>query len=220
MPETGLVKMSDQFSGLDMASLIGGPLRAACNAQIMMASATTQFIEDVGLEAADKDGNRKIRTTSFSFTRAATDEEGKSIGTEEVSMNVPLLSIVKVPTLAIDEVDVTFDMEVKSSTSSESSSDKQGELQANAGLKIGPFHMDVQIKGSISCHEKNTRSSDNSAKYHVQVHAKDFGMPEGLARMLDILATASAPTAIEKKSGSSSSGGSATSGGGGSKKVA
>ena len=77
---------------------------------------------------------------------------------------------------------------MKSSTSSESTSDKKGELEANAGLKIGPFHMDVKIKGSIACHESNTRSSDNSAKYHVEVHARDSAMPEGLARMLDILA--------------------------------
>lgn len=192
----GLVRMQDQFSGLDMANLIGGPLKAACDAHMMMAAATAKFIEDVGLEAPDKDGRRKVRTTSFSFTRAATDEQGNGIGQEQVSMDVPLLSIVKVPTLGVDEVDVTFDMEVKSSTSSESSSDKSGELEANAGLKVGPFHMDVKIKGSISCHEKNTRSSDNSAKYHVKVHAKDFGAPEGLSRMLDILATASTPTAI------------------------
>ena len=195
-----LVKVSDQVSGLDMEKLIGGPLIAVCNAQTMLAASTVKFIEDIGLEQADDKGIRKVRTTSFSFTRAATDEEGKGVGSEEVSMNVPLLSIVKIPTLAVDEVDITFDMEVKSSTSSESSNDKKGELDANMGLKIGPFSMDVKIKGSISCHEKNTRSSDNSAKYHVQVHAKDFGMPEGLARMLDILSTASAPTSVEKKS--------------------
>ncbi len=195
----GLVSMQDQFSGLDMANLIGGPLKAACDAQMMMAAATAKFIEDVGLEAPDKNGVRKVRTTSFSFTRAATDENGNGIGQEQVSMEVPVLSVVKVPTLGVDEVDVTFDMEVKSSTSSESSSDKKGELEANAGLKVGPFHMDVKIKGSISCHEKNTRSSDNSAKYHVKVHARDFGTPEGLSRMLDVLATASTPTAITNK---------------------
>lgn len=115
-------------------------------------------------------------------------------------MEVPFLSIVKIPTLMVDSIDVIFDMEVKSSSSSENTSDKKGELDAKAGLKIGPFSMNVQIKGSIACHEKNTRSSDNSAKYHVEVHAKDSGMPEGLARMLDILATASTPVAIENKS--------------------
>ncbi len=196
----GLVSMKDQFSGLDMAALVGGPLKAACKAQMMLAASTADFIESVGLEAPNKDGKRRVRTTAFSFTRAATSEDGKGIGTEEVSMEVPFLSIVKIPTLMVDTVDVVFDMEVKSSTSSENESDKKGELDAKAGLKIGPFSMDVHIKGSISCHEKNTRSSDNSAKYHVEVHAKDSGMPEGLARMLDILATASAPVAIENKS--------------------
>ena len=42
-------------------------------------------------------------------------------------------------------------------------------------------------------HKENTRSSDNSAKYHVQVLAEDTGMPEGLARVLDILHTAIQP---------------------------
>lgn len=198
MPE-GLVSMQDQFSGLDMAALVGGPLKAACDAQMMLANSTARFIEDVGLEPPAEDGSRKVRTTSFSFTRAATAPDGASIGSEEVMMNVPFLSIIKIPSLMVNAVDITFDMEVKSSTSSESTSDKKGELEANAGLKIGPFHMDVKIKGSIACHESNTRSSDNSAKYHVEVHARDSAMPEGLARMLDILATASAPVAIEQK---------------------
>lgn len=195
----GLVKMADQFSGLDMASLIGGPLKAACEAQMMLASSTSDFIENVGLGPKDKDGNRKVRTTAFSFSRACTSEDGANVGMEKVSMDVPLLSIVKIPTLMVDEVDVTFDMEVKSSVSSEKTSDKAGELEADASLKIGPFSMNVKIKGSIACHESNARKSDNSAKYHVRVHAKDSGMPEGLSRMLDILATASQPVAIDNK---------------------
>lgn len=193
-----LVNMSDQFGGLDMASLIGGPLKAACDAQSMMASATAKFIQDVGTEVVDKDkGTRKLRTTAFSFARSITDEKTGKIKTENVSMNVPLLAIVKVPTLAIDNVDVTFDMEVKSSTTSENKKDEDASLEVNGGYKFGGFHVDATIKGSVSCHESNTRSSDNSAKYHVQVHAKDYGMPEGLSRMLDVLATACTPTAIE-----------------------
>jgi len=40
------------------------------------------------------------------------------------------------------------------------------------------------------------RSSDNSAKYTVSVHAEDKGMPEGQARVMDILQTAAAPRKI------------------------
>lgn len=191
----GLVSMANQFSGLDMAALIGGPLRAACEAQTMLARSTLEFIQDVGLEPADGNGVRKVRTANFSFDRTADGVNGQ-MGSEKVEMNVPLLAIVNVPALSIDTVDVTFDMEVKSSTSSESSSDKNGELEANAGLKIGPFSMNVKIKGSIACHEKNTRSSDNSAKYHVQMHASQQKTPEGLMRMLDIISSAVAPSSV------------------------
>ena len=40
------------------------------------------------------------------------------------------------------------------------------------------------------------RTSDNSAKYHVAVHAEDRGMPEGLARVMDIMQSAIAPKSI------------------------
>lgn len=191
-----LVSMQDQFSGLDMGALIGGPLKAACDAQVLLAKATSDFIENVGMDAVDENGVRKVRTVDFSFERPSTSPDGEGIGTEKVNLSVPLLSIVKVPTLAVDDVNVTFDMEVKSSVRSEKKLDKSLGVDAKMGLKAGPFTADVSIKGSVSSHESNTRSSDNSAKYHVQVHAKDTGMPEGLAKVLDILSSASAPASI------------------------
>ena len=57
---------------------------------------------------------------------------------------------------------------------------------------------EVKIHGAISAHQENTRSTDRSAKYHVQVQARDDGMPEGLARVLDILHNAVAPVSISK----------------------
>ena len=110
-------------------------------------------------------------------------------------MNVPILSIVNVPSLCIDDVKVVFDMEVKETTSSEDKTDKEGKLDADAHLKIGPFKMNVKVSGSIACHQSNTRSTDNSAKYHVEVHAANTSIPEGLSRMLDILASSIAPAA-------------------------
>ena len=191
--------IANQFSGLEMAAVIGGPLKAACDAQSMLARSTLNFIEEVGLEKADENGVRRIRTANFSFNRATEDTGDGNVLNEEVEMKVPLLAIVNVPALSIEMVDITFDMEVKSSESSQSTNDKTGELDATAGLKIGPFSMNVKIKGSVSCHESNTRSSDNSAKYHVQVRANQQKTPEGLSRMLDILSSAVAPSSVKKK---------------------
>lgn len=207
--------IGDQFKGLDMHSLIAGPLLAACEAQSMLAASTAKFIQEVGLETSGDGKVSKVKTTAFSFQRGLLGENGQSAGTETVKMEVPLLSIVKIPTLAIDDMNITFDMEVKSAESSEKTNDKKGELNADAKFGFGVFQAKVNIKGSIACHEKNTRTTDNSAKYHVSVHAKDFGTPEGLARMLDILATASTPIAItsNQKSSELVDGGTKTAGG-------
>lgn len=187
----GLVKMGDQFSGLDMGALIGGPLKAACEAQVMLAKATSDFISNVCMKK-ENDGSLTAQTVAFSFKKTNTNAEGKDV-LEDVALNVPLLAVVKVPALCIDAVDVTFDMEVKSSETSKESSDKSGEFDATTGLKIGPFHMDVHVKGAVSSHKESTRASDNSAKYHVEVHASQGELPEGLARVLDIVAGSVAP---------------------------
>lgn len=115
---------------------------------------------------------------------------------EEVELDVPVLAIVKIPSLSITTVDITFDMEVKSAESSKESSDKSGSVEAQAKFGWGLWGGSVTIKGSVATHKENTRSSDNSAKYHVEVHAKDGGMPEGLARVLDILQQSIAPSKI------------------------
>ena len=92
------------------------------------------------------------------------------------------------------EVDVNFTMEVKSSTSSKTTSDTKAELTAHAKYNAGLFSCDVTIHGSVANHSENSRKSDNSAKYDVKVVARDDGPPEGLMKVLDMLNDAIAPT--------------------------
>ncbi len=204
-----LVNMSSQFKGLPMGDLIGGPLSAACDAQIKLADATARFIKVIGFlpPAADAlktdpEAVGDVRTAVFKFDRPTQDPTPSATGgdapvtMETVEIEVPLLAIVKIPNLSINTVDITFDMEVKSSFSSTESADKQLGVEAAASIGWGIFKATVKINGSISTHKENTRTSDNSAKYHVEVHASDTGMPEGLARVLDILQTAAAPKSI------------------------
>ncbi|NID16100.1 DUF2589 domain-containing protein [Luteibacter yeojuensis] len=189
---TGLVNMAQQFQGLPMGDLIGAPLGAACDAQVKLAQATADFIKTVGFQQSEDGSTEETRTAAFRFTRPVINADGTT-GEEEVSMEVPLLSIVKVPNLGVSTVDITFDMEVKSSFSQQESKDNKMEYDVETGLKIGPFSMNARIAGSVSSHMQNTRSSDNSAKYHVNVKAEDKGMPEGLARVMDIMQTACEP---------------------------
>ncbi len=192
-------EITNQFSGLPMDSLIGAPLLAACDAQLKLANATATFINTVGFE--DKDKN-KVRTIDFKYQNKTPkyDKEGKITGYESTNMLVqtPLLSIVKIPSLSITDLNITFDMEVKTSEEEKSSDDKSASLDAEANFGFGCFKAKVNVKGSISSHKENSRKTDTSAKYHVELQAKDGGMPEGLSRVLDIIQTSIAP--VEDKS--------------------
>lgn len=203
-----LVDMASQFRGLPMGDLIGGPLMAACDAQVKLANATASFIKVVGFlpppDPSKPNEFGDVRKALFKFTRPAEskpDSSGTAVEAyvEDVSLEVPLLAIVKVPNLQVTDVDITFDMEVKSSFSAKESSDMSAKAAADITVGWGVFSAKVHIEGSVSSHKENTRTSDNSAKYHVSVKAKDSGMPEGLARVLDIMNQAIAPTKIESK---------------------
>lgn len=189
-----LESMQNQFSGLPMASLIGTPLKAACDAQVMLAQSTVNFIRDVGFEGD------KTRTADFSYTRhVVTGKDGLGndiIGKEDIGLEVPVLAIVNIPSLMVDEVDITFDMEVKSAESSKEIDDTKGSFSAKAKVGWGPFSVTANVSGSVASHKENTRSSDNSAKYHVQVHASQSGTPEGLSRVLDIIQDSVAPKSV------------------------
>ena len=87
-------------------------------------------------------------------------------------------------------------MEVKNSETSKDSFDTAAKMSADAKVGWGPISVTVHIEGSVSSHKENTRSSDQSAKYHVEVQAQDKGMPEGLARVLDIVQSAIAPRSV------------------------
>tara|TARA_R110002020_G_scaffold465790_1_gene687808 strand:- start:174 stop:758 length:585 start_codon:yes stop_codon:yes gene_type:complete len=185
--------MSDQFGGLPMDQLIGGPLKAACNAQTLLAKASSDFIQEVGL---DTDATGKImaaRTVDFSFNKPVQAPDGTTT-MEKVDLQVPLLAIINTPSLSIKEAEVRFTMEVKSSTSSKKTSDTKADLTAHAKYNAGFFSCDVTIHGSVANHSENSRKSDNSAKYDVKVIARDDGPPEGLMKVLDMLNDAIAPT--------------------------
>lgn len=108
--------MAQQFTGLPMEDLIGGPLNASAKANAAMA--LTQYCSSV-------------RHTSYapvmiemSLERGVltptTDKDGKpttEIRNFTTSFNLPLLTIIPVNSLGVNNVDISFEMEVKSSFS-------------------------------------------------------------------------------------------------------
>ena len=89
--------IANQFTGLPIENLISAPLVAAAEGQKSLAATTAQFITEVGM---DSSGNTK--SVKFQYED----------GTEQVALDVPLLSIINIPSLCVDSIDVEFEMEV------------------------------------------------------------------------------------------------------------
>ena len=159
--------IANQFTGLPIENLIAAPLLAAAEGQKSLASTTASFITEVGM---DSSGNTKSVTFNY-------DD-----GTEKVVLDVPLLSIINIPSLCVDSIDIEFNMEVSTQSSTKSSTDSSATVNASCGFACWK----ASFEGKVSHHSESNRSSDTSAKYTISVKGKQE-KPEGLMKVLDML---------------------------------
>ena len=131
-------------------------------------------------------------------TPPAVDPKIQQITT---TFNLPLLTIVPLNSLAVDTVDITFEMEVKSSYSEETSQSSETERKAEASFeaKLGWGPLSVSIKGSASYDQKDSSTHNthyeksNSAKYTVNVHAGQLPLPQGVNTIIQAFTNAIEP---------------------------
>lgn len=214
--DTNLLSMSQQFSGLPMESLIGGPLNAAAKANSAMALTQTRFMLDTCFNMAKEDKDGKTIPTQYEpimidmiLTRSviSEDKDGKvSVTPASTKFTLPLLTILPINSLAVETVDINFEMEVKSSFSEDDNKAKESESKGEGSFetKLGWGPLSVSIKGSASYSSKDSETHNthyeksNSAKYTVNVHAGQLPLPKGVNTIIEAFTKAIQP--IELKS--------------------
>lgn len=175
------------MQAIPFSSMIGGPLNACIEAQAMAARTSWEFIKEVGLNTDEK-GQKSAVMVAFSFNR----------GGRMVQLNVPLLTIVPIPYIAINTIDINFKASISASTSTTSETAEHteagGELDAKAKLNLGLFSLQANLKANYSS-KKDSKATAES-KYSVEstidvaVKAGQESMPAGMAKVLELLGTA------------------------------
>jgi len=173
-----------QEMSLPLDQLIGAPLQAVIKAQALAATTTASFINNVGLQAGTG-GAMVARTVAFSFQRQKVNSTGGS-ETETVNLNIPLLTILPVPFIRVEKATIVFDAKVSSTTVDTSNS----AFNINAGASGGLFGFHFSVHTSYSTTSTHRNEVDRTANLHVEVIAVQDKMPEGLAKVLNILQTA------------------------------
>jgi hypothetical protein len=128
--------------------------------------------------------------------RVMTDPTDGSQSVKTLYSKVPMLPLVPLPALAITSADIAFTMEVKTSEVNKDSSDTSGSFSATASGGFWGMKYSATMSGSVATHKENTRSTDNSAKYEVKVHAEQLPPTEGMLKLSDYLTQMLEPSLV------------------------
>lgn len=178
--------IAGELGDLPLDALIGKPLEAVIKAQAAAAMTSTRFIKEVGLQAPDGDEDEntvyQVNSVKFQYTKKVVDNQG-NVSDQNVTLNVPLLSIVPIPYIRIK--DMTIDLNV---TITATEITQQTELKMGGG-SIGGFW--AFIGGRLYGRYRNKRTTrsqiDRSAELDITVNAVQDEIPEGLRIVLTLL---------------------------------
>lgn len=207
--QPALVSMAQQFTGLPMKALIGGPLAAAAEANQKMALTQVDFLMDTCFEPITGSKGYKPIMIEMSVTRgtiqpAATPSDTPTISSTTSTISLPILTILPLNSLAVDDVTVNFTMEVKSSYSEDHSATSQQDSSAKGSFsaKVGIGWFSATVNGSVSSTSSSTTSDtshyekSNSASYTVNVHAGQLPLPPGVTTIIDAYTNAITPLVL------------------------
>lgn len=95
-------------TAIDFGALVGAQLAALIEAEAEAAEKSAEYIENVGFEKLS-DGTLKLRMVTFEMSRRDVDGEVR-----KHIIQVPVITLVPIPLLTIEEAQIDFDLQVES----------------------------------------------------------------------------------------------------------
>lgn len=163
--------MSD-VSGIQLDKLLFSPFKSAQETQISMSLSSLKYISDYGLDAS---GNLKIvqiKSTYYDMPSATT---------KDVSLNIPLISLINIPCLYVKNVSINFDINIQSQ-SIDTSEVPPSVPTSESFSKSGKSRSTIKTSGYVS----SNNSKDDQPKYNMRIDAINE-KPIGLLLIYDFI---------------------------------
>jgi hypothetical protein len=176
---------TNALQAIPFSSLIGGPLDACIQAQALAAKTTYEFIQQVGLYEDPVTREKKTVTVVFQYQK----------GNRMVNLVVPLLAIVPIPYIAVNNITIDFIAKISAEASTVSTTSEMTSYggEVAAGLRAGGrmWGLNIDFKANYSSKKDSTATAQSrySVEYTMTVHvaAGQDSLPAGLAAVLNIL---------------------------------
>lgn len=175
-----------EFRGATIAELIGRPLVAIVKANEKMATEQVKLLMKICFW---KDGDVYVPVMITMVIRRGVidpgdDKESVSIRQIETTFQVPLITLIPISSLAVEEVDIEFDMDVHSHY--EFNEDLDRDLFGDASLSVTK---PIELAGSISYESNKSESEEadesRSASISISVTAGSLPLPLGVITILE-----------------------------------
>lgn len=190
-----MANLVQELNSLDFSVYIGGPLQAAVDAQHAASMSQVNFIKEVGFVTTTTSGvaTTDLRYVEFKYKKrvpnptydsaATTAPNNQQFIDSNVTVEVPFLTMLTIPALRIEEINIDFNAKLTSVETTAASSEFSGSAELSAKF------WKVRFKASAS-YKRSTSSTTNIEKTYnlgVRVRAVNDELPAGLDRILTML---------------------------------
>lgn len=175
-------------SAVNFGSLVGAQLTALIEAEVEGAEKTSEYIESVGFEKRE-DGTMRLRMVTFEMARRDVDGEVR-----KHLISVPVLTLVPIPLLTIEEADIEFSLQVEDvkKVDTKEKSQPASAALASSGARVAavpimprsaaqPSKVRLLTRLARTTHQDSKVSSD--LKVTVKIAQSPF--PLGIERLLN-----------------------------------
>lgn len=183
---------------IPFGTLIGQPLKAAVEAQAIAAQTSIDFIQKVGflktatpangsplVNGEDADAQfGEVRNVTFKYSKK--DENGD---VRDFNLTVPILAIVPIPYLRIDEMTIDFRARLTDMVEHNSSSSFALNSSVSASYRSWWSPVSAEFRTSVSYQSSNSTKSTSASEYTMDIHVRAVqdALPAGLTKILDLL---------------------------------
>jgi len=205
------VNIGAELQALPLGFLLGAPMKAAIEAQALAAQTTADFITNVTLTTDPGTGDQSAVMVEFTYQQTIPDpSDPTTVTTRDLTLSVPLLAIVQVPYLRINDLTVSFEFKIRdvqsvsnqtkvtTGSGAETTTSATGKQYMGGGILsffgLGSGSLEYQNNFKLTFNASTTyqaterQQTDRSATFKFNMNAVQDPIPEGMRRVLEILA--------------------------------
>ncbi|MDR2684137.1 MAG: DUF2589 domain-containing protein [Prevotellaceae bacterium] len=178
-----MANFPQELNNLNFDAYIGGPMQAAVAAQNSASLAEIDFIKKVGFVTDPSTQKEELVYVDFNYKKTVPVSTSYPEGEALYKLSVPLLTIVTIPALRIE--DMTIDFNAKLNSCDTSNSESEFSAAVDLGIKWGV----VNFKASAAYKRKDVVGSEVERAYELAIHVRVVNdeIPAGLDRILKIM---------------------------------